>query len=47
MAPLFAKGSILLDVILTNKEELVKDVKVGVSHGYDDHEMMEFRISRG
>lgn len=29
-----------------NKEELVRDVKVGDSLGYSDHEMGEFRILR-
>ncbi|GAB0207491.1 hypothetical protein GRJ2_003214800 [Grus japonensis] len=40
------KGA-LLDLTLTNKEELVGDVKAGVSLGCSDHEMVEFRILRG
>ncbi|PKU31506.1 rna-directed dna polymerase from mobile element jockey-like [Limosa lapponica baueri] len=34
----------LLDLVLTNKEGLVEDVKVGGSLGCSDHEKMEFRI---
>lgn len=34
----------LLDPVLTNKEELVSNVKVGGRLGYSDHEMMEFRF---
>jgi len=37
----------LLDLVLTNKEELVEDVKVGGRLGCSDHEMVEFRILRG
>ena len=37
----------LLDLILTNKEGLVGDVKVKGSLGCSDHEMVEFRILRG
>ena len=36
----------LLDLILTNKEGLVGDVKVKGSLGCSDHEMVEFRILR-
>jgi len=35
---------VLLDLVLTNKEGLVEDVKVGGSLGCSDHKMMEFRI---
>ena len=34
----------LLDLVLTNTEGLVRDVKVGGTLGCSDHEMMEFRI---
>jgi len=37
----------LLDLVLTNKEGLVDDVKVGGSLGCSDHEKMNFRILRG
>ncbi|KAK4806252.1 hypothetical protein QYF61_013396 [Mycteria americana] len=37
----------LLDLLLTNKEGLVGDVKVKGSLGCRDHEMVEFRILRG
>ena len=40
------KGA-LLDLVLTNKEGLVEDVKVGGGLGCSDHEMVEFRILRG
>jgi len=40
------KGS-LLDLVLTNKEELVEDVKVGGRLSCSDHEMVEFRILLG
>jgi len=40
------KGA-LLNRILTNKEGLVGDVKVGGRLGCSDHEMVEFRILRG
>ena len=36
------KGA-LLDIVLTNKEGLVEDVKVGGRLGCSDHEMVEFR----
>jgi len=39
------KGA-LLNLMLTNKEELVEDVKVGGRLGCSDHEMVEFRILR-
>jgi len=34
----------LLDLVLTNKEGLVEDVKAGGSLGCSDHEMVNFRI---
>ncbi|XP_075302833.1 uncharacterized protein LOC142365677 isoform X1 [Opisthocomus hoazin] len=37
----------LLDLVLTNKEGLVEDVKVGGRLGCSDHEMVDFRILRG
>jgi len=40
------KGA-LLDLVLTNKEGLVEDVKVGGRLGCSDHEMVEFRILLG
>ncbi|GAB0204405.1 mitochondrial enolase superfamily member 1 [Grus japonensis] len=36
----------MLDLILTNKEDLVGDVKLKGSLGCSDHEMVEFRILR-
>ena len=41
------RGGALLDLILTNKEGLVKEVKVGGSLGCSDHEMVEFEILSG
>jgi len=40
------KGA-LLDLVLTNKEGLVEDVKVGVRLGCSNHEMLEFWILHG
>jgi len=40
------KGA-LLDLVLTNKERLVDDVKVGGRLGCSDHEIVKFRILRG
>jgi len=37
----------LLDLVLTNTEGLVEDVKVGGRLGCSDHEIVEFRILRG
>ena len=37
----------LLDLVLTNKEGLVRDVKTGGSLGCSDHEMVEFGILCG
>lgn len=39
------KGA-LLDLVLTNEEEFVSNVKLKGSLGCSDHEMMEFRILR-
>ncbi|GAB0208404.1 hypothetical protein GRJ2_003306100 [Grus japonensis] len=41
------RRGVLLDLVLTNKEGLVGDVKVGGSLGCSDHEMVEFRILHG
>jgi len=41
------RRGILLDIVLTNKEGLVEDVKVGGSLGCSDHEMMKFRMLYG
>ena len=41
------RGGVLLDLILTNKEGLVKEVKVEGSLGCSDHEMVEFKILSG
>ncbi|KAJ7418265.1 hypothetical protein WISP_59859 [Willisornis vidua] len=38
---------VLLDVELTNKEEIIGDMKFGVSLGCSGHEMAEFRILCG
>lgn len=38
---------VLLDLILTNKEGMVGDVKVGCSLGSSDHEIIEFNIMQG
>jgi len=37
----------LLDLVLTNKEGLVENVKAGGSLGSSDHEMVNFRILHG
>lgn len=37
------RGYGLLDLILTNKEELVGDVKAGDSPGCNDHRVVAFR----
>lgn len=37
----------LFDLILTNREGLVGDVKVGDSLGCSDHEIVEFSIEQG
>lgn len=41
------RGDILLDLIHTNKVDLIWDAKVRGSLGYSDHEMKEFGILRG
>jgi len=41
------RRSALLDLVLTNKEGQVEDVKVGGSLSCSDHEMVNFRILRG
>ena len=41
------RRGVLLDLVLTNKEGLVENVKVGSSLGCSDHEMVEFRILHG
>ncbi|PKU36054.1 rna-directed dna polymerase from mobile element jockey-like [Limosa lapponica baueri] len=38
------RRGVLLDLVLTNKEGLVEDIKVGGSLGCSDHEKIEFRI---
>jgi len=40
------KGA-LLDLVLTNKEGLVENVKAGGRFGCSDHEIVEFRILHG
>ena len=37
----------LLDLVLTNKEGMVEDMKAGDRLSCSDHEMAEFRILRG
>jgi len=41
------KKGALLDLVLTNKEGLVEDVKVGGRLGCSDHEVLELRILGG
>ncbi|KAF4803717.1 hypothetical protein TURU_013832 [Turdus rufiventris] len=41
------RNGVLLDLILTNREGLVGDVKVGGSLGCSDHEIVEFSIEQG
>ncbi|GAB0206587.1 hypothetical protein GRJ2_003124300 [Grus japonensis] len=41
------RRGVLLDLVLTNKEGLVEDVKVGGSLECSDHEMVELRILHG
>ena len=38
-------GELLLDLVLTNTEELIKEVKIGGSLGCSDHTLVEFVIS--
>jgi len=41
------RRDVLLDLVLTNKEGPVEDVKAGGSLGFSDQEMVEFRSLRG
>ena len=41
------RRGVLMDLVLMNKEGLVKDVKVGSSLACSDHKMVEFRILHG
>jgi len=41
------RRGVLLDLLLTNRDGLVEDVKVGGSLGCSDRDMVEFRILRG
>jgi len=40
------RGEALQDLLLTNVEEIIKDVKIGVSLGCGDHALVKFMISR-
>jgi len=40
------RGEALLDLLLTNAEEIIKDVNVGGIPGCSDHALVEFVISR-
>ena len=40
------RGEALLDLLLTNAEEIIKDANVGGSLGCSDHALVEFVISR-
>ena len=46
MEKLMRRG-VLLDLVFTNKEGLVRDVVAGGSLGCSDHEMVEFKILCG
>lgn len=35
---------VLLNLVLSNRDGLVRNVKVGGTLGFSDHEMLEFRI---
>ena len=37
---------VLLDLVLTNAEEIIKDIKSRSSQGYSEHTLIEFMISR-
>jgi len=37
---------VLLDLVLTDMEEIIKEVKIGDSLGCSDHALVEFMISR-
>lgn len=41
------RWGVLLDFVLSNWDELVKDVKLGGSLGCSNHEMVEFKILYG
>ena len=41
------RQGVLLDLVLTNRDGLVRDVKVGGSLGCSDHEMVEFQMELG
>jgi len=41
------RRGVLPDLVLTNRDGLVEDVKVGVSIACSDHKMVEFRIRYG
>ena len=43
---LLMKAEAVLDLILTNKDELAEDVKAGSNLGCDDPEMVDFRMLR-
>ena len=47
MSGAVTRGCDLLDIIMTNMEELVRDMKVGSSLCCGDYEMVEFKIPRG
>ena len=40
------RGEVFLDLLLTNEEEIIKDVNVGGSLGCSDHALVEFVILR-
>ena len=37
-----ARGEALLDLMLVNAEEIIKDIKIGGSLGCSDHALVEF-----
>ena len=41
------RRGVLLDLVLTNRDGLVRDVKVGGSLGCSNHEMVEFKMELG
>ncbi|KAK4811755.1 hypothetical protein QYF61_005323 [Mycteria americana] len=40
------RGEVLLDLLLTNTDELIRDVKIGGNLGYSDHALVVFTILR-
>ena len=36
----------MLDLVLTNAEKIIKDIKSRSSQGYSEHTLIEFMISR-